>query len=76
MENEQMDKKCQQLADMISQYRMGELEISINEEHVSRWINQFSENAREVILSETIFVFQKWFFKKARRDGMLIVQTS
>ncbi len=60
-----MDKKCQQLADMISQYRMGELEISINEEHVSRWINQFSENAREVILSETIFVFQKWFFKKA-----------
>lgn len=56
--------KCEDLVSIIKDFRKNELEIQINTNHVQKWVSQFSEKVREIILDETIFVFKKWYFNK------------
>ena len=56
--------KCEDLVSIIKDFRKNELKIQINTNHVQKWVSQFSEKVREIILDETIFVFKKWYFNK------------
>ena len=50
------------LAKIIKNYRKGELPKELDEAHVIRWIEQFSEDSREMILAETLHIFSEWYF--------------
>lgn len=53
---------AEQLAEIIGDYRKGELPIALDKSHVIRWISQFPEESQRVILEETLYVFRQWFF--------------
>lgn len=57
---------CKELSDIIMNYRKDELNCNLNGEHVHKWVSQFSEENIDVILSETIHIFQKWYFPLER----------
>ena len=50
------------LAKIIKNYRKGELPKELDEAHVIRWIEQFSEDSREMNLAETLHIFSEWYF--------------
>lgn len=57
-----MTEECTKLANIIKGFREGELNRELNGEHVHKWICQFDKEHQQIVLSETIFVFSKWYF--------------
>lgn len=53
---------AEQLSNIIRDFRYGELQISLDKNHVLKWVSQFSEEAQSIILSETLHIFKEWFF--------------
>lgn len=51
-----------QLANIIKNYRKGEIDFTPDANHVSKWLTQFSPESQDIILQETLHVFQEWYF--------------
>lgn len=52
------------IADLIQDYRRGELLLPLDENHVDRWICQFEKDDREVVLTETKRLLEKSYIGK------------
>lgn len=57
-------KETKELASIIKNFRKGELDVKLDEEHVERWLSQFSEESQDVILAETTRIFSRWYFNR------------
>lgn len=57
-------KEMKELASIIKNFRKGELDVKLDEEHVERWLSQFSEESQDVILKETTHIFSELYFNK------------
>lgn len=57
-------KEMKELASIIKNFRKGELDVKLDEEHVERWLSQFSEESQGVILTETTRIFSRWYFNR------------
>ena len=57
-------KEMKELASIIKNFRKGELDVKLDEEHVERWLSQFSEESQDVILAETTRIFSRWYFNR------------
>ena len=49
---------------ILSNFRKDELEMKIDKKHIEKWLSQFTEDKREVILDETLHIFDKWYFNR------------
>ena len=56
------------LSNIIKDYRKGELDYTPNVDHISKWLSQFSPDNQDVILQETLHVFQEWYFSNKYVD--------
>ncbi len=56
------------LADIIKDYRKGELDYTINVNHINKWLVQFSPESQDIILQETLYVLQNWYFSNQYVD--------
>ncbi len=59
------------LSDIIKDYRKGELKFTIGANHINKWLSQFSPENQDVILQETLNVFQEWYFSNEDVDGII-----
>ena len=66
-----MNKNINELIDILSDYRTGELDFLIDENHIRKWISQFESSVQYVILSETVHIFRKWYFHKKDYEDFL-----
>ena len=57
-----------QLANIIKDYRKGEIDYTPDAEHVSKWLSQFSPENQDVILQETLHVFKDWYLSNEYVD--------
>lgn len=57
-------KDVEKLANIIKNFRKGELDIKLDERHVEKWLSQFSEESQDVILKETTRIFSELYFSK------------
>lgn len=57
-----------QLENIIKDYRKGELDFTPDVAHISKWLSQFSPKNQDVILQETLYVFQEWYFSNEYVD--------
>ena len=55
-----------ELASIIKDFRKDELDFNLDEAHITRWINQFPNDVKDIILSETVFVFSSWYYNHAK----------
>lgn len=53
--------KAKDISDIIVDYRAGELDRALDVNHVLKWIDQFSAEARGLILDETHHVLSNWY---------------
>lgn len=51
-----------QLANITKDYRKGELDFTLGVQHINKWLSQFSQENQDVILEETLHVFENWYF--------------
>ena len=58
------NESLQGIAEIIGNYRLGELPQPLDSNHVDRWVRQFSEESQEVILIETLHILREWYFTK------------
>ncbi len=56
------------LANIIKDYRKGELDFTPDVDHIRKWLSQFSPESQDVILQETLHVFQEWYFSNEYVD--------
>ena len=54
------------ISSLIHDFREGELPITLDANHVDRWIHQFDEKDRSIILAETFHVLNNSYYKKDR----------
>lgn len=60
-----MDKlKVKELVNVISNFRNGELNFGIDEAHILKWLAQFSDDNKNIIFEETLYVLKKWYFNR------------
>lgn len=59
-EKSPLDEKIEKLADILKDYRAREL-LNPKKENITLWINQFSDENREIILDEMINIFNKLY---------------
>jgi len=59
-----MKDKIDELSVILADYRAEELGFVIDEGHVRKWISQFDKSVQAVILSETVYILNKWYFHK------------
>lgn len=59
------------LANIIKDYRKDELKIKLGAEHIEKWLNQFTPENQDVILAETVHIFESWYFDYSKIDDML-----
>ena len=52
------------LKGIISNYRKDELSIPLDEKHILKWLHQFNDADQDIILYETIHIFESWYFTK------------
>lgn len=59
-----MDREASliQLATIIKDYRKGELDFTLGVQHINKWLSQFSQENQDVILEETVHIFENWYF--------------
>lgn len=65
------DEYFESLAEIIKAYRKGELDFNLNSQHIKKWLSQFSEEAQETILLETIHIFKEWYFSYEKINKIL-----
>ena len=53
-----------QLASIVKDFRKDEICINLDSTHIDRWLCQFPIKSQEAILSETIYVFSRWYFTR------------
>jgi hypothetical protein len=58
-----INKKCKELADIICDFRSGEI-AKIDANHVKKWIVQFENSVQIPILEEMIYVFSDWYLTR------------
>lgn len=56
------DENLEQLANIIKDYRKGELEFTPDKQHVEKWLSQFLPETQDVILFEILHIFREWYF--------------
>lgn len=61
----------EQLSAIISDYRKCDISISLDDNHVIKWIRQFSESRQDTILLETLNIFSEWYFDNAKINAFL-----
>ncbi len=66
-----MSDSISRIAEIIKDYRSGELPISLDEAHVKKWIQQFDGKSQKTILDETALILEKWYFGKEDIDAFL-----
>ena len=59
------------LASIIKDYRKDELRINLDADHVEKWLSQFTPENQDIILTETLYVFESWYFDNSKIDNML-----
>ena len=57
------------IATLISNFRYSELGFHLDSAHVHRWISQFDETDRYIILQETLHVLSRSYYKKDRLES-------
>ena len=57
-----------QLANIIKDYRKGQIDYTPDAEHVCKWLSQFSPENQDVILQETLHVFKDWYLSNEYVD--------
>lgn len=62
----QKDIMEREIAEIIKGFRQDsiEIEIEMNQEHVHKWISQFSPDTQNIILEETLHILKEWYFPK------------
>ena len=60
-----------ELKNIIKTYRESELDFSLDENHILKWLNQFDDRDRGIILKETVHVFSTNFFTRKDVDRFL-----
>ena len=65
-----MDHYIQRFFDIVSDYRNDE-NLNPTPEIIERWIDQFSEEHRETILTEMIHIFQQMYISKSQIETFL-----
>lgn len=65
------EQLLKEIADIIKDYRSGELPFQLDSGHVEKWVCQFCEEAQETILSETLHILRQWYFSNSRVDEFL-----
>ena len=61
----------QGIANIIGNYRSGELPRSLDKDHVDKWARQFSKESQEIILTETLHVLKNWYFTNDKVDEVV-----
>lgn len=54
------------ISTIIKDFRQGELTSLLDYNHVKRWIDQFEENEKDIILGETFQILVRYYFKKEK----------
>lgn len=62
----QRDIMEKEIASIIKSFRQYSIEQEINQEHVHKWVSQFSEDTQEIILEETLHILKEWYFGKEK----------
>ena len=57
-------KSLREIAEIIKGFRQDSIEIEMNQEHVHKWISQFSPDTQNIILEETLHILKEWYFPK------------
>lgn len=60
----QKDIMEREIAEIIKGFRQDSIEIEMNQEHVHKWISQFSPDTQNIILEETLHILKEWYFPK------------
>lgn len=55
-----------EIAEIIKGFRQDSIEIEMNQEHVHKWISQFSPDTQNIILEETLHILKEWYFPRIR----------
>ncbi len=61
MPNDIIERK---IAEIIKGFRQPSVEIEINQEHVHKWVSQFSPDTQNTILEETLHILKEWYFDR------------
>lgn len=59
------------ISTIISSYREGEISKRLDCTHVMKWVNQFEEADRSVILQETFHILTRQFYSRERIENIL-----
>ncbi|MEQ8736320.1 MAG: hypothetical protein RIC29_15450 [Rhodospirillaceae bacterium] len=70
MSDSTYSKACENLSNIIEDYRQDEL-ATLTPEHVERWANQFEEMDRHQIVTETANILNKTYVSEKKVDGFL-----
>ena len=62
----------EELKNIIKKYRESELDFSLDENHILKWLNQFDDRVRDIVLKETVYVFRTNYFTQKDVDEFLI----
>ena len=54
----QKDIMEREIAEIIKGFRQDSIEIEMNQEHVHKWISQFSPDTQNIILEETLHILK------------------
>lgn len=55
----QKDIMEREIAEIIKGFRQDSIEIEMNQEHVHKWISQFSPDTQNIILEETLHILKE-----------------
>lgn len=53
-----------EIAEIIKNFRQPSIELKANQEHVHKWISQFTSDTQDIILEETLHILKNWYFDK------------
>lgn len=53
-----------EIVEIIKNFRQSSIELKINQEHVHKWISQFTFDTQDIILEETLHILKNWYFDK------------
>lgn len=60
-----------EMENIIKGFRQNSIEVEINQEHIHKWVSQFSLDTQDIILKETLHILKKWYFGKDKINSFL-----
>ncbi|PLX69981.1 MAG: hypothetical protein C0603_03325 [Denitrovibrio sp.] len=66
-----MNELITNILKIIKDYREDDLFVTINENHIARWVNQFDENDREFLLTELLHLLPECYLSKQHTLSIL-----